>query len=51
MKVNLSDEEIYNGLINGCTTGDIAPVMCGSATNGNRNGYITRRYSRMFSIS
>jgi elongation factor G len=27
----LSDEEIYNGLINGCTSGDIAPVMCGSA--------------------
>ncbi|MGL4774324.1 MAG: elongation factor G [Clostridium sp.] len=28
----LSDEEIYNGLINGCAKGDIAPVMCGSAT-------------------
>ncbi|MBC8062553.1 MAG: elongation factor G [Clostridiaceae bacterium] len=27
----LSEEEIYNGLINGCTSGDIAPVMCGSA--------------------
>lgn len=27
----LSDEELYNGLINGCSTGDIAPVMCGSA--------------------
>ncbi len=30
----LSDEEIYNGLINGCAKGDIAPVMCGSALNG-----------------
>jgi elongation factor G len=30
----LSDEEIYNGLINGCAKGDIAPVMCGSAFNG-----------------
>ncbi|WP_026885253.1 elongation factor G [Clostridium beijerinckii] len=28
----LSDEEIYKGLINGCASGDIAPVMCGSAT-------------------
>lgn len=28
----LTDLEIYEGLINGCTTGDIAPVMCGSAT-------------------
>jgi elongation factor G len=27
----LSDEEIYNGLINGCSKGEIAPVMCGSA--------------------
>lgn len=27
----LSDEEIYHGLIKGCTEGDIAPVMCGSA--------------------
>lgn len=27
----LSDEEIYKGLINGCSTGEIAPVMCGSA--------------------
>lgn len=27
----LSDEEIYQGLIRGCSTGDIAPVMCGSA--------------------
>lgn len=27
----LSDEEIYKGLINGCANGDIAPVMCGSA--------------------
>lgn len=27
----LSDDEIYNGLINGCAQGDIAPVMCGSA--------------------
>lgn len=30
----LSDEEIYNGLINGCAKGDIAPVMCGSAFKG-----------------
>lgn len=30
----LSDEEIYSGLINGCSKGDIAPVMCGSAING-----------------
>ncbi|WP_300382409.1 elongation factor G [Clostridium sp.] len=28
----LSDEEIYKGLIEGCTNGDIAPVMCGSST-------------------
>ncbi len=27
----LSDEEIYKGLINGCATGEIAPVMCGSS--------------------
>lgn len=27
----LSDEEIYKGLISGCASGDIAPVMCGSA--------------------
>jgi elongation factor G len=27
----LSDEEIYHGLISGCSSGDIAPVMCGSA--------------------
>jgi elongation factor G len=30
----LSDEEIYRGLINGCASGDIAPVMCGSALQG-----------------
>ncbi|AGX45309.1 elongation factor G [Clostridium saccharobutylicum] len=28
----LSDEEIYKGLIKGCASGEIAPVMCGSAT-------------------
>lgn len=28
----LSDEEIYNGLIEGCASGEIAPVMCGSAS-------------------
>ncbi|MGL5245702.1 MAG: elongation factor G [Sarcina sp.] len=28
----LSNEEIYEGLIKGCANGDIAPVMCGSAT-------------------
>lgn len=27
----LSDQEIYNGLIEGCASGDIVPVMCGSA--------------------
>lgn len=27
----LGDQEIYSGLIEGCATGDIAPVMCGSA--------------------
>ncbi len=27
----LSNEEIYRGLIQGCVSGDIAPVMCGSA--------------------
>ncbi|QAA35072.1 elongation factor G [Clostridium manihotivorum] len=27
----LSDEEVYKGLIKGCTTGEIAPVMCGSS--------------------
>ena len=27
----LCDEDIYNGLINGCANGDIAPVLCGSA--------------------
>lgn len=31
----LSDEEIYNGLINGSESGDIAPVMCGSALTCN----------------
>lgn len=30
----LSDEEIYHGLINGCSKGEIAPVMCGSASLG-----------------
>lgn len=30
----LSDEEIYNGLINGAASGDICPVMCGSALTG-----------------
>ena len=30
----LSDEEIYNGLIVGCSKGEIAPVMCGSAALG-----------------
>lgn len=28
----LSDEDIYAGLIKGCAQGDIAPVLCGSAT-------------------
>lgn len=28
----LSDLELYEGLINGCASGDIAPVMCGSST-------------------
>ena len=28
----LTDEEIYRGLIQGCANGDIAPVMCGSST-------------------
>ena len=27
----LSDDDIYTGLIEGCASGDIAPVMCGSA--------------------
>lgn len=27
----LSTDEIYKGLVNGCLSGDIAPVMCGSA--------------------
>ncbi|MBD7916533.1 elongation factor G [Clostridium sp. Sa3CUN1] len=27
----LSDDDIYKGLIEGCASGDIAPVMCGSA--------------------
>lgn len=27
----LSEEELYNGLIKGCASGDIAPVMCGSS--------------------
>ncbi|RXI48079.1 elongation factor G [Clostridium tetani] len=30
----LSEDEIYKGLINGCATGEIAPVMCGSAITG-----------------
>lgn len=30
----LSEEEIYTGLLDGCSRGEIAPVMCGSATNG-----------------
>lgn len=29
----LSDEEIYKGLREGCANGDIVPVMCGSATS------------------
>ena len=28
----LSDEDIYLGLIKGCSRGDLAPVLCGSAT-------------------
>ena len=28
----LTDIELYEGLINGCANGEIAPVMCGSAT-------------------
>lgn len=28
----LSNEDIYNGLIKGCAQGEIAPVLCGSAT-------------------
>ena len=28
----LSFDEIYDGLIKGCVSGDIAPVMCGSAS-------------------
>ena len=28
----LSDEDIYAGLIKGCAQGEIAPVLCGSAT-------------------
>lgn len=27
----LTDLELYEGLINGCSSGDIAPVMCGSS--------------------
>ncbi|MBC2582541.1 elongation factor G [Clostridium sp. DJ247] len=30
----LNDEEIYNGLVNGCSSGEITPVMCGSALKG-----------------
>ncbi|RXI51925.1 elongation factor G [Clostridium tetani] len=30
----LSEDEIYKGLISGCATGEIAPVMCGSAITG-----------------
>ncbi|WP_461207493.1 elongation factor G [Clostridium sp. DL1XJH146] len=30
----LSDEEIYHGLISGSTSGEIAPVTCGSAIKG-----------------
>jgi len=30
----LSDEEIYQGLINGSAKGEITPVMCGSALTG-----------------
>lgn len=28
----LSNDDIYTGLINGCANGDITPVMCGSAS-------------------
>lgn len=28
----LCDDDIYNGLIKGCAQGEIAPVLCGSAT-------------------
>ncbi|MHC6178345.1 elongation factor G [Clostridium sp. JNZ X4-2] len=30
----LSDEDIYTGLINGCSKGEVVPVMCGSALTG-----------------
>lgn len=30
----LSEEEIFKGLVNGCASGEIAPVMCGSALTG-----------------
>lgn len=30
----LTSEELYKGLLDGCARGEIAPVMCGSATNG-----------------
>ena len=30
----LSDDEIYHGLIKGCAEGEIAPVMCGSSLTG-----------------
>lgn len=29
----LSDEDIYAGLIKGCSKGEVVPVMCGSASN------------------
>ena len=28
----LSDEDLYSGLVKGCAQGDIAPVLCGSGT-------------------
>ncbi len=30
----LSDEDIYEGLIKGCSKGEVVPVMCGSALTG-----------------
>ncbi|WP_125153884.1 elongation factor G [Clostridium rectalis] len=30
----LSEEELFKGLVEGCATGEIAPVMCGSALTG-----------------
>lgn len=45
----LSDEDIYSGLIKGCSDGEIAPVLCGSATKDNWYSINAGKHYRMVS--